>query len=75
MNDMQSKAGEALTYGGSATSVVAGLSLNEIGLFVGIITALAGVAIQIYFGRKRDKREKRIHELELQRLAGDFDDD
>ncbi|MBX3504397.1 MAG: hypothetical protein KF895_02885 [Parvibaculum sp.] len=67
------KVGAGMTYTGGGTAagsgVVAmaqntahnGLTLAEWGIVVGMIGVLAGIAIQIFFGVRRDKRESEAH--------------
>lgn len=69
MTDIQSKPEEILTYGGSATTVVAGLTVNELGMIVGIIAAAVGIFFQV----RRDRREKALFELRRKRLEGGDD--
>ena len=63
-----------MTYGGSATSVAAGLTLNDIGVIVGIAAAFIGIAIQAYYGGRRDCRDQKLFELERDKLKGEQDD-
>lgn len=58
-----------MTAGGAATSVASGLSLNHIGIIIGIVVGLAGLALQWYYGRQRNRREQELHRLQVLRLT------
>lgn len=64
-------AAEAATYGGGASAVLFGLSANEFAALVGALVAVVGLCVQIYFNRKRDKRETEYH---VERMRGLRDD-
>jgi len=53
----------AVTYTGGATAVVAGLTLNEIGVIIGIVVGVSGLALQAWYTIRRDRREKEAHSL------------
>ena len=65
VNHIEQKAATASTYGGGAGAVVSGLTLNEAGVIVGIVVAVAGLAAQLYFGIRRDRRERELHERKM----------
>ena len=65
------KAGAAMTYGGSGVAVIAGLSLTEWGVIVGIFTALVGLAVQIYFKNREDKRQERYWSERIKEVPDD----
>lgn len=53
------------TAGGAVTGLVGWLSqINWIGLF-GVMIALAGFAVSLYFQIQREKREKELHEKRM----------
>lgn len=59
---------EVTSYAGAAVSVASSLTLTEIGVIVGIVTALltfAGNAVYMY---RKDKREQRETEARLAML-------
>jgi len=51
-------AGKVTTYAGGAGMVLGGLSASDIGVYCGIVVAVLGWLTQLYFSRKRDKREQ-----------------
>lgn len=63
MDAIGSKAGSIMTYGGSGGAVLAGLSVSDWGVIVGIVVAIIGLAVQIYFKRREDQRQARYWAL------------
>lgn len=61
------KVAAGVTYAGSGGAVLAGLTLTEWGVIVGIITAVVGLALQAYFGWRRNEREEREHKARMSR--------
>jgi uncharacterized membrane protein YebE (DUF533 family) len=49
--------GKTATYGGGASAFVFGLSANELAALLGVLIALAGLALQSYYNHRRDRRE------------------
>lgn len=56
---------QAATYMGGTTAVFAGLSLNEVGVVIGMVVGIVGLAAQLYFGVTRHLREKELHRRAL----------
>ena len=44
-----------------------------LGIIVGIVTALLGYVTQLYFNRRRDRRELLEHSARMERLLGEWD--
>jgi preprotein translocase subunit SecG len=66
--------GSGAVYGGAATTgIVLGLQLNELMAVLGVIIALAGFALNWYYSRLRNKREKERHQLLLKQLKENQD--
>ena len=65
--------GKAATYGGAGSMIVFGLTLYELGIIVGIVTALLGYVTQLYFNRRRDRRELLEHSARMERLLSEWD--
>lgn len=65
------KVAAGVTYAGSGGAVLAGLTLTEWGVIVGIITAIVGLVMQAIFGWRREEREQREHAARMARLRGD----
>lgn len=51
-------AGKVGTYGGGASALIFGLSASEFAALVGAVVAIAGLVVQWYFNRRRDRREQ-----------------
>jgi membrane protein implicated in regulation of membrane protease activity len=61
---------EAASYAGALSSVVASLTLTEIGVIVGITTAVLTFLLNLFYTRRRDKREQAESEARLKKLLG-----
>lgn len=59
-----------VTYAGSGTAVVFGLTANEIAAVGGLIVAILGVIVQWFYKRKSDRRESELHAARLKDLWG-----
>lgn len=67
---MSDKAVSAVSYAGAGFSVVSGLTLTDVGIIVGIVTALLTFAANMIYQRRKDRRERELHEVQLQKLRG-----
>lgn len=65
---MGAAAGKYATYGGGATAAWFGLSASEIAAVIGAIVAIAGWLTQVYFSRKRERREAEEHAARMARM-------
>lgn len=63
-----SKAVAGTSYAGAGTSIVASLTLTEWGVIIGIVTALATFALNVWFQWDRRRREVKEHELRVREL-------
>ncbi|MCP3721717.1 phage holin family protein [Paraburkholderia sp. CNPSo 3272] len=66
---MRVSASEATSYAGSAVSLGSALTLTDIGVIVGIGTAILTFGLNAYFMWRKDQREQResdarLHEME-----------
>lgn len=59
---------EITSYAGSATSLVAGITLNELAILVGIWMAVLTFLLNAWYTHRRDQREQR-RDAEEKRLA------
>lgn len=57
--------GKTATFSGGASAFVFGLTANEVAAFLGLLVAFLGVCVQVFFGRRRDKREAEYHAARL----------
>lgn len=60
--------GKAGTYGGGTSALLFGLTASEFAAIVGALVAIAGLVIQWYFNRRRDRREQEEHEARMRSL-------
>jgi uncharacterized membrane protein (DUF485 family) len=59
---------EVTSYAGAAVSVGSALTLTEIGVIIGIVTALLTFALNAVYMYRKDKREKMETEARLKNL-------
>lgn len=57
-------------YGGSGAAVVSGLTLNELGVIVGIVVGVAGLVLGQVWSWRKDRREQREMEVRMQHKFG-----
>lgn len=55
----------AASYSGGAVSIFSAMTLTDWGILVGIVTALATFALNVWWGMRRDRREQQAHELAI----------
>jgi protein-S-isoprenylcysteine O-methyltransferase Ste14 len=56
---------EVTSYAGSVSSIGAALTFTDIGVIVGIITALATCIANVIYMARKDRREERALEAQL----------
>ena len=56
------------SYAGAGVSVLAGLTLTEWGVIVGIFTALLTLLINAVYQFRKDRREQRLYKLKMDQL-------
>ncbi|MFD0738256.1 holin [Lysobacter koreensis] len=54
-------AAKTATYGGGASAFVFGLSANEVAAIVGALVAVVGLCVQVFYNRRKDRREAEYH--------------
>jgi hypothetical protein len=62
-------AGTKATYTGAGTFTVGWLLSSEFGILVGIVIGVAGLVMQFYYSRKKDKREEQEHKARMEQLG------
>lgn len=63
-------ASKVAAYGGAGSAVVAGLTLNELGVIVGIFVAVVGLVLGQWWSWRKDRREAREQEMRMRREFG-----
>lgn len=66
-------AGKVGAYGGGASALVFGLSASEFAAVVGAIVGIAGWLTQVFFNRRRDRRERLESESRERREQAKFE--
>lgn len=66
-------AGKVGAYGGGASALVFGLSASEFAAVVGAIVGVAGWLTQVFFNRRRDRRERLESESRERREQAKFE--
>lgn len=61
---------EVGSYGGAAFSIFSGLTLTEIGVIIGIVTALLTFGLNAYYTYRKDRREQMEFEARLRAMGG-----
>lgn len=56
------------TYSGGGIAIVGGLTANEFAAFGGLLVAVIGLLVQVWFKAKADKRHAEEHELRMTNL-------
>jgi hypothetical protein len=64
---------EVSSYAGAVISIVSSLTLTQIGIIVGIITALLTFGLNAYYMHRKDRREQRESDVRLAQLRGDHE--
>jgi cbb3-type cytochrome oxidase subunit 3 len=64
---------EVASYAGGAVSIGSALTLTDIGIIVGIGTALLTLALNVFYMYRKDKREKVESEARLKLLQDEYE--
>lgn len=56
------------TYAGSGGAIYSGLTLNDVGVLIGIATALIGLGLQLFFGAAKRREEREAHQAHMAAL-------
>lgn len=62
------RAMSAASYAGAGISVLSGLTLTDVGIIVGIATAVLTFIANVIWQVRKDRRERERHELEMRAL-------
>lgn len=65
--------GKVSAYGGGASALVFGLSASEFAAVVGAVVGVAGWLTQVFFNRRRDRRERLESEARERREQAKFE--
>ncbi|MCK0153874.1 phage holin family protein [Alcanivorax sp. S6407] len=64
----------ATSYAGAGISVIAGLTLTEWGVIVGIVTAIVTLLINFIYQQRKDRREEKLFQLKVEQIQEDVRD-
>jgi hypothetical protein len=64
----------ATSYVGSGASIVSALTLTDVGILIGIATALLTLLLNAVYHWRRDKREREAHAIRVAVLQGEMED-
>lgn len=53
----QTNPAEVSSYAGSVVAVISSLTLTQVGVIVGILTAFATLLLNVWYTRRKDRRE------------------
>jgi|GEM_PF-1953720 len=67
----QTNPAEVSSYAGSIVAVLSSLTLTDIGIIVGILTALATFGLNALYMRRKDRREEEEHAARMHALDGE----
>lgn len=56
------------TYTGSGLMITGWLLSSEMAVLVGMVVGIVGLAVNVYFRIRQDKREQALHEEQIKRL-------
>lgn len=68
MSVIQDKAMSTASYAGATVSVISGLTLTDIGIIVGIVTAIITFAANMIYQHRKDKREHALYEAQMKKM-------
>lgn len=60
---------EASSYAGSVVAVLSSLTLTDVGIIVGIATALATFWLNVYYMRRKDRRQAEEHQARMRAMG------
>nr|WP_152548470.1 HP1 family phage holin [Cupriavidus sp. SK-4] len=61
---------EASSYAGAVVSILSSLTLTDIGIIIGIFTALLTFGLNAWYTRRKDQREAEEHAAKMRELQG-----
>lgn len=67
-----SAAASKVTYAGAGTSFFGWLTSSEAGVVIGIVIGVIGLATNIYFRRREDRRQQEEHDAKMRAIRGDY---
>lgn len=62
------------SYVGSGASILSALTLTDVGILIGIVTALLTLLLNASYHWRRDKREREAHAIRIAVIQGGMED-
>jgi hypothetical protein len=63
--------GSKVTYAGSAGSVLGWMATSEAGVLFGILAAIIGLAVNVFYKRREDRRQQEEHDERMRLLRAE----
>jgi len=57
-----------VTVGGGTAALLGGVTANDLLTFLGALAAISGALVNWYYRRRADKRDKELHEAQLDEI-------
>lgn len=67
---MPNRAINTASYVGSGASILSALTLTDVGILIGIVTALMTLLLNAVYHWRRDKREREAHSIRIAVIQG-----
>jgi predicted histidine transporter YuiF (NhaC family) len=61
---------EATSYAGAVASIVSSMMLTDVGIIIGIVTALLTFGLNAWYTRRKDRRETEEHAARMRAMGG-----
>lgn len=71
---MPDRAINTASYVGSGASILSALTLTDVGILIGIVTALMTLLLNAVYHWRRDKREREAHAIRIAVIQGAMDE-
>lgn len=65
-------AASKVTYAGAGASFFGWIASSEAVALIGILAAVVGLIVNVYFKRREDKRQQTLYEAKMRAIRGDY---
>ena len=66
---------QKVTFGGATTAFLGGVSANSIAAIGGLIVAVIGLVVTVYYKHRADQRAEDRHKVQMRKLMGMDEDE
>ena len=70
-NRIMDRTVETASYAGGGVSILAALTLTDVGILIGIVTAVLTFAANLIYQFRKDKREEVLHQIQVKKLTSE----